>query len=123
MRFSLRGAPCRVLRRRHRLLHYGYHEEGEDENRRHEAPQDLPVWTGSEMVCMRANYHCILSPSLFIIPVTSHLLDVVGEPPVSVDVHDGDDFDEGDEREAHGGVAVEEGEPVLPGPSREEQPA
>ena len=52
MRSSLGGAPCRVRRRRHRFLHYGYHEEGEDENRRHEAPQDLPVWTGSEIVIL-----------------------------------------------------------------------
>ena len=48
----------------------------------------------------------ISSPSL-LVPVSGHLLDVVREPPVAVDVHYGDDFDEGDERETHGGVAVE----------------
>ena len=42
-----------------------------------------------------------------LLPVSGHLLNVVREPAVAVDVHDGDDFDEGDECEAHGGVAVE----------------
>ena len=61
------------------------------------------------------------SPALRFVPVSGHIVYVFREPAVTVDVHDGDDFDEGDEREAHGGVAVEEGEPVFPGAGREDQ--
>ena len=53
-------------------------------------------------------------------PNTGHVLNVLGELLVSVDVHDGQDLGQPDEGEAHGAVVVEQGQPVLAGPGREE---
>ena len=53
--------------------------------------------------------------------MTCHFLDVVGEPPVPVHVHDGDELAEGDKGEPRGPEAVEHREPVLPGPGGEHE--
>ena len=41
---------------------------------------------------------------------------------MSVDVHDGDELREGDEREPGGAEGVEHGQPVLASSSREQDP-
>jgi hypothetical protein len=53
-------------------------------------------------------------------PDSGHILNVLRELLVAVDVHDGQDLGQPDKGEAHGAVVVEQGQPVLARAGREE---
>ncbi len=53
-------------------------------------------------------------------PGPRHLVNVVGEALVPVDVGDGNQLGQGDKGEAHGAVAVKQGQPVLAGAGSEQ---
>ncbi len=53
-------------------------------------------------------------------PDSGHVLNVLRELLVAVDVHDSQNLGQPDEGEAHGAVVVEQGQPILAGAGREE---
>merc|ERR1719394_647648 len=75
-------------------------DDKDHEGRRHEPPHDLPVpaW-----------------------PHPCHVLDIPGKPPVTIDIHDCQEFSEGNEGKSCCSKAVKESEPVFSSSSREDQ--
>ena len=115
MRSPFRRVPRRVSWCREKFEDDGGHQEGAEQRRRHEPPRDLPIGAGSGRKWSRLSLgsSSLQFRPLLLSPHTRHSLNVVRELAVSVDVHDADDLDEGDEGESHGAVAVEQREPVF----------
>ena len=86
--------PCLVHRSLLDLISNGKYQDDRNQNGCHESQGDLPI---------PAQLHA------------GHLVHVIGEPFVAVDVDDGHDLAEGDHGESHGAVLVEQGHPVFAG--------